>query len=1033
MKKFALSSIVAVAVTFTAITAFASSGVVMFGDTVQRTHVNTINDGFPWSTEAIIKSAPGVPTMASSSTAMGAGNILYYPVSAGSASNNFQGIGYMTVWNTGSWSGGLPKFMAETAIPDVSNSSPVYDPTTGDAYLAAGAEFYRFHWTGTTLQKTSVSIGGTGNLDGGNNYNQVVSYPLYVTASELGTSSDEIFVTTQNGYLYEINPNTMEVVGYKNFGVRFDASPSLVTATDGTSYIAATGAYDANNNTFGGDSGTGMLFLINPRNGNFQYFPNPAGPIPSVASPIGIKQGEVMWNDVDGDVFLGTVNANGTITFSTTKTTKWFNIGNGQTSDLSESGYSAVADEYIVPFTDKGSYGYATVDPDATNNQIHQYSASGASGQIYPIGSPEISASGNMYLADQIGGIDEISENPTTHQFDGTRGGFLPSFGSSSGTPLSTPSELMLDTANGTEEPTLTLATNQGLELWATTGGEQLTFGSTYSSTLPTQFSSPLTLTPSDSNLPTDPGNTDQIEFNINVNGGSFKDAVGSVATYDKNGNPIVSSITIPTSTLNSWLANYQSSYPNAWNTNGQNNVVIEAYPEKSDVFTYQFTGSSAMPGGHSAEVTVSFPSPGSTPPTPPSNPPIGCTSSGNVSCSSALPGYTEWRFLSPGMLNTNEGENFAYAEGSSFTGTDGDPIAYKLHPIPEQAITSAPAAQYTAYYTYQNNPDGKDTQPANWFNNFTIEFVNGAGMQVGFGVKGEIKTIGDVLYRKHYISSWTPNWTQGSYTYTYACTNSNGNPSTCTGVGTDWTFAGYSPNYSDEYLYRNTSITETTSANLAIGKNVTYWWNPSTITVTASGNFNSSTETPITPAGSGLTWTQPVWASYGSWIPADSTNGTDFSQVPVTSGLNNTNTVGLTPNSMLPGTPADDTPANAPAPDTQSNGVWYSDALMPPTPNPSIVYAKPSTSPVGTPVSHSFDAEHNGGVLFQPNTANSDYPQMGAGEWWVMPTYTITSGSSTFEHSQISTWIPTWAKQWFNNGGEGVVSSESSTVTWNN
>ena len=415
------------------------------------------------------------------------------------------------------------------------------------------------------------------------------------------------------------------------------------------------------------------------------------------------------------------------------------------------------------------------------------------------------------------------------------------------------------------------------------------------------------------------------------------------------------------------------------------------------------------MPGGHSAEVTVSFPALGSTPPTPPSNPPIGCTSSGNVSCSSALPGYTEWRFLSPGMLNTNEGENFAYAEGSGFTGTGGDPIAYKLHPIPEQAITSASAGQYTSYYTYQNNPDGKDTQPSNWLNNFTIEFVNGAGMQVSFGVKGEIKTTGDILYKKTYIGAWQPHWTWISYPH----------------GGGYWQWDGYTPIYDTEYLYRNTAIDETTNANLTVGKNVTYWWNPGTINVTASGTFGSG-ETPITPAGSGLSWTQPVWASYGAWIPAGSTNGTDFSQVPVTPGLNNTSTEGLTPNSMLPGTPSDDTPANAPAPDTL-NGVWYSDAPMPPTP------AGGDFSPQGTPTSHPFDSAHNGGVLYQPNAANSDYPQMGAGEWWVMPTYTITGGSTTFEHSQISTWVPTWAKQWFNNSGEGVVSSESSTVTWNN
>nr|NNM90109.1 hypothetical protein [Bacilli bacterium] len=979
MKKRVLTSIAAVAVTLTMTTAFAASPVVMFGDNAQRTHANSIADAYPWAKEAALTSATDpktgltVSSLGSSSTAIGAGSVLFYPVSAGTASNNFQGQGYMIAYDTSHWVGGKPTVIGINQIPNVSNSSPVYDPNNNDAYLAAGTKFYRFSVAGGTLSSMAVSIGGTGTLNGGKNYNQVVSYPLYLTATQSGLSVDTVWISTQNGWLYAIDPNTMAVVYSHNFGVRFDASPALVTATNGTPYIAVTGAYDANNASFGGQSGTGTLFLIDPVTGLAQYAANPYPGVPSVASPVATSKGHVAWNDTEGDVLLGTINPGGTISILQ----QHASIGDSQTSDLSESGYAN--GQYIVPFTDRGMIGYATVD--LTDGLVNQYKSAGTTGQLYPIGSPEISASLNMYLADQEGGIDQIGPDPSNgYLFDGTHGSWLPSFGTSGGTPLSTPSELNLGTDLGTVLPTLTLATNQGLELWVNQG-EYLTFGSDYTSTSPTAFSTGLTLSIGANNLSKDAGNTDKIDFNINLNGGAFRNDVGSVSTYNAAGNPVTGAITIPTGTLDTWLTNYKTAHPTAWISTGMNNAVVEAYPQNGDTGNYVFQGSTAASDGSNAEVTVSFPAAPAALPTPPS----ALTAVSDPS--SVLPGYTEWRFLSPGMFNVNEGVTYPSVDTATMHTVLG--TAWKEHPIPEQAINSSPAATTSAYYTNQQNGGGvSDTQTANWWNNFTIEF-NATTRPASFSVQGQVKTDGDMLYRKTYIGSWQPHWYWVSFWF----------------GGGYWNWDGYTPVYNTEYLYRNVGVVETESASLSIPRGETYWWNPSTVNVSASGTFGNG-DTPITPAGSGMSWTQPVWASYGGWIPGGSLEGVDYSQVPITTGLGNTNTHGLTPNSMLPGT-------------------WYSDAPMPAPPYGG------DDSLQGYPTVHAFDAEHNGGVLFQPNVSNSDYPQLGSPQWWVQPTYTVTSGSGTFEHPQINTWVDTWAKPWGNNGGQGITSTSKSTVTW--
>ena len=1045
MKKRMISAMaVATLMLTTTMTTFAASASpVMFGDNVQRTHENGFTDKSLWAKEVFLGSgASGGISLASSSTAIGAGNIMYYPVSAGNEGNNFTGTGYMTIWDMSKWvwdsstSQDEPTFLNKIPIPNVSNSSPVYDPSTGYAYLAAGGTFYKFNSSG---EVGSVGISVSNPIYA----NQVVSYPLYATASELGTSTDEIWISSQNGYLFAVDPSTMKIIQKVYLGQRLDASPSLVRATDGTTYIAVTAANSPNNKpiTLGGTTypGTGFLFLVNPRDGAVTTtVPNPSGSaISSTASPVSINStipGGIMWNDIDGNVFLGTMNPNGTVTFDH----QWDNIGNGQTSDFSESGFSSAYDQYIVPFTDQGQYGYATVNPKTFD--VKQISDAGSSGQIESFGSPEISASGNLYLADRVGGIDQIvASSSGGFNSPSSNSDYLASQGGSSGTTLSTPSELMLDTKIGTEAPTLSLATSQGLELWANgiEKGEDLMFAQSYPSSSPTQFSQPLTLTPSNSNLVADPGNADKIDFDFLLNGNTKMDDIGSVATYDASGNPITGAITIPTSTLDSWLSSYEAQYPSAWNNSGgQNLAVIEAFPGKGDTFTYQFVGTTAAPDGSSATVTVTFPAPGTSGTTSTFNPHL-CVESNGTSCSSEEPGpndgtfrgYLEYRNLWPGQNSIAEGVDYSAHNNVKYADpTLGTPIAYKLHPIPEQVINSAKAAPYTSYYTWQKNTGGNSfSQTPNWFNQYTVEFVNGTTSAQNIQIGAEMDTVGDMLYGEKYITSWQPeviNTVCGLWGCSYE--------------------VSYTPNYGIEYLYRNSNITEKIApVSLHIPYAATYWWDPTTasamqnvvnVTATPQQSFSGS-DTPITPSGSSLSWSQPVWASYGPWEPSSAADTKVYEQVPETAGLPASNTPpSTTPENMLPGTPSDTGifAAGVQAPDRLTN-TWYSDA---PAPSPFTFWtSSPPSQPAGTPVSHAFDSAHNGGTLFEPLTGNAGTPSK---YWWVMPVFTVSTGNmSVFEHPQISQWIPSGVNNfatdpWKNNSGTPVTTGESTKITWN-
>ncbi len=353
MRKRIISTLALTALVLTTTTiTFASSSLIMFGDNAQRTHVNSITDGTIWSTEATIThaSASGITLngnqLHSSSTAMGDGNILYYPVSSGGTpSNNFQDNGYMVAFDMSQWSGGNPKTKWIVPVPNVSNSSPVI--ANGYAYLAAGQYLYKFDANGE-VGKVFIGDAGTNYT-----YNQVVSYPLYLTAAQTGLSGDTIWITTQNGWVYGVVAGTMKIFYSHNFGQRFDGSPTLVMS-GGTPFIVWTGANDEPNGAnavINGNSAVGMLFLHNITNDTATYLPSPWG-ISSIAAPIVTDpSGNIMWSDGNENVALDHVNSNGTVT----NIWQWPQVVSGQTSWDGETAYAN--GQYIIPLTSNWGMG----------------------------------------------------------------------------------------------------------------------------------------------------------------------------------------------------------------------------------------------------------------------------------------------------------------------------------------------------------------------------------------------------------------------------------------------------------------------------------------------------------------------------------------------------------------------------------------------------------------------------------------------------------------------------------------------------
>lgn len=920
MQKKLLAVLTVSALLLSTTAAYAASNAVMFGDVAGRTHDNSLDDNYPWVKEAFLTSATNpnpandtTTSLDSNSTAIGGGGLLFYPVSAPNDSPT--GTGYMVCFDTNHWSGGsnpAPETRYVTPIQGVSNSSPVFVPSTKLAYLAAGGQLYVFDESGNI---TRSYPGSKNNLYSPTPVyqNQVVSYPLYVTAAQQHAPNADLWVSSQNGRLYAIDPNTMtrdQRINNQNpinLGDRLDASPALVQSSNGTPFIAVTAAYAANN-----QYPAGTLYLVNPQNGKVtERLPDPYGSISSVSAPIGIAPGLIMWNDTQGNVFIGDVESNGTVKL----VKSWPEIGGaGATAYSSEAGYSEQTHQFILPFTNhasNGTLGVVNTETMTASALTDNYGTDPFVGNFS--GSPEISAD-NLYVPNSIGSIDELGVDPTTGTYDNNSPLTpLVTHGYSTLEDLSTPSELSLGSTLGTSEPTLAASTNEGLELWMNVGATY-TFGSDFTSSGAQSFSQPLTLTLGANNLPTSTTNlldyptTDQIAYSMSVNGGSFQYVTES-PVYDANGNPYPT-ITLSTSTLNSSFKPWDAA---GWSSTNQNTVAIRAYAPSSDAYGYTFTSHDSGQNQPRAQVTVVFP-PSSSPPAagqaqqPPTPSAQACGGNSNGNCIDNMGFHQIMRFLYPGYLFAKQGQMLSYTTPGSSTQMIPKPID-KLRIVPEgtvSSIHSAPSSQ------------------------FSIELLDGYGtVPITFTLQAQVNTIADVKYTHKYIASWSP------ITRTIQ-----------SGSGKDESFhtiiVGYTPNDRYETLYRNLPVTETVTKTFTQTNGDTQLWDDSAVQVKIQSNF-SANDTPDEP----LSWTQAGFSVFGPWIPASEVYHGRTSQGTPVSAPN----IKPYPNEQH-GTPVNGTYyGNAPygstsAPTEPSTAEYNHGDLFQPTPSYGNVNGVPDWSP---------------------------------------------------------------------------------------
>jgi outer membrane protein assembly factor BamB len=225
--------------------ALGASATVEFGNNPQRTHQSGVTANGTWDGYNVIESAryrgQTVLLGGSNATAMGYGGSLYFPVSAPDDSPS--GQGYLVDFNLDHWHDGNPSVSWVVPITGVSNSSPLI-LDNGNVYLAAGPTLYGFYSSGQSLRFFPDNLHSNTPIY----RNQEVSYPLY--------AGGLIWVSSQNGYLYAVNPNTLKDVYSIYVESRLDGSPTLVQGENGTYYIAVGTAYAPGNK-----NGTGTLFL----------------------------------------------------------------------------------------------------------------------------------------------------------------------------------------------------------------------------------------------------------------------------------------------------------------------------------------------------------------------------------------------------------------------------------------------------------------------------------------------------------------------------------------------------------------------------------------------------------------------------------------------------------------------------------------------------------------------------------------------------------------------------------------------------
>ena len=410
---------------------------VEFGDNPSRTHYNGISDPQVWNRAANLKSftfnGQSLPMGGGNGTAMGQGTQLYFPVSAPGDSPT--GTGYLTAWSLGS---GQPKQAWGNYVMGVSNSSPLI-LSNGDVYLAAGGTLYGFQPGGLTIANVSKNIYAANYIY----QNQVVSYPLY--------AGGLIWVSSQNGYLYAINPATLQKVYKVPIGSRMDGSPTLVQGAGGHSYIAV-GTASAPKNQ-GGTGVAGQLYLVSMQGTIVSHINNPSGTGAAIASAPVYTGGGVAWNDISGNVFWAQISGG-----KFTNVRKW---------TTNQSG--------LVTNEEPGYYGGYLVLPQTISDktEVVNINAAGSSIQYFTnsdgannVGSPEISKNW-VYVPDAQGNVNAFPVSSL-----GTPGAATDNIAfamGSSSSNLTNADEQMLPAANGQTLPTLAYETSKGLQIWQNT------------------------------------------------------------------------------------------------------------------------------------------------------------------------------------------------------------------------------------------------------------------------------------------------------------------------------------------------------------------------------------------------------------------------------------------------------------------------------------------------------------------------------------------------------------------------------------
>ena len=438
--KKSISTILSVLMLTSMVANAQAATVSQFGDNTSRTHNNGISDPNYWEQAANLTKFTyngSSLSVTGNSTAMGQGNMLYLPISA--ANDSPTGTGYLTAWDMGNWnqSTNLPTQPWTQYIKGASNSSPLI--VNGNVYVAGGGTLYGFNSSGTPLAQKNGNIAAASPIY----QNQVVSHPLY--------ANSEIWVSSQNGYLFALDPTTLARVSATNIGSRMDGSPTLVQSTTGTQYIAV-GTASASGNT----GGTGTLYLVSLSGQVVASLPNPAGNSSPIASAPIWTGGGIAWNDIAGDDIAGDVvwtQFNGT---SFVNTKEWTTGQSGLVTN-EEAGYAG--GYYILPQTSSDKT--EIVNLDGSGGTVNQFFMN-QDGQNCS-GSPEISAN-YVYVPDTNGNVNAFPVSSLSSP--GSATDTIAMAMGYTNLNLTNADEQSLPAQNGKAMPTLSYLTTSGLQIW---------------------------------------------------------------------------------------------------------------------------------------------------------------------------------------------------------------------------------------------------------------------------------------------------------------------------------------------------------------------------------------------------------------------------------------------------------------------------------------------------------------------------------------------------------------------------------------